>query len=154
MNHLWGPHPSSFPKPGLCQDPICITKATKTAQHYFLEMLVRDQLNVGAHLRKIMTLKESIKRFAFIENFHRNFIEKPLEIEEQLSFEVSPSLLWGFPVGAIVKNLPVDVGDLQDMRFISLGQEDPLEKEMATQSSILAWRTPWTEEPGRLQSMG
>ena len=35
-----------------------------------------------------------------------------------------------------------------------LGQEDPLEKEMATHSSILAWRIPWTEEPGRLQSMG
>ena len=35
----------------------------------------------------------------------------------------------------------------------SLGQEDPLEKEMATHSSILAWRIPWTEEPGRLQSM-
>ena len=36
----------------------------------------------------------------------------------------------------------------------SLGQEDPLEKEMATHSSTLAWRIPWTEEPGRLQSMG
>ena len=36
----------------------------------------------------------------------------------------------------------------------SLDQEDPLEKEMATHSSILAWRIPWTEEPGRLQSMG
>ena len=36
----------------------------------------------------------------------------------------------------------------------SLGQEDPLEKEMATHSSILAWKIPWTEEPGRLQSMG
>ena len=36
----------------------------------------------------------------------------------------------------------------------SLGQEDPLEKGMATKSSIPAWRTPWTEEPGRLQSMG
>ena len=36
----------------------------------------------------------------------------------------------------------------------SLGQEDPLEKEMATHSRILAWRIPWTEEPGRLQSMG
>ena len=35
-----------------------------------------------------------------------------------------------------------------------LGQEDPLEKEMATHSSILTWRIPWTEEPGRLQSMG
>ena len=90
-------------------------------------MLVRDQLNVGAHLRKIMTLtlKESIKRFAFIDNFHRNFVEKPLEMEEQLSFEVSPSLLWGFPVAAIVKNLPVNAGDLQEVRFISLGREDP-----------------------------
>ena len=36
----------------------------------------------------------------------------------------------------------------------TLGQEDPLEKEMVTHSSILAWRIPWTEEPGRLQSMG
>ena len=36
----------------------------------------------------------------------------------------------------------------------SLGREDPLEKEMATHASILAWKIPWTEEPGRLQSMG
>jgi len=36
----------------------------------------------------------------------------------------------------------------------SLGQEDPLEKEMATHSTTLAWKTPWTEKPGRLQSMG
>ena len=40
------------------------------------------------------------------------------------------------------------------MQVGSLGQEDPLEKEMATHSRILAWRIPWTEEPGRLQSMG
>ena len=40
------------------------------------------------------------------------------------------------------------------MRIRSLGQEDPLEKEMATHSSILTWKIPWTEEPGRLQSMG
>ena len=42
----------------------------------------------------------------------------------------------------------------QETRVQSLGQEDPLEKEMATQSSILAWEIPWTEEPGGLQSMG
>ena len=41
-----------------------------------------------------------------------------------------------------------------EMGVRSLGQEDPLEKEMATHSSILAWRIPWTEEPGGLQSMG
>ena len=42
----------------------------------------------------------------------------------------------------------------QEMQVWSLGQEDPLQKEMATYSSILAWETPWIEEPGRLQSMG
>ena len=52
-----------------------------------------------------------------------------------------------------VKNLPANAGDLRD-RVQSLGWEDPLEKGMATHSNILAWRIPWTEEPGRLQSMG
>ena len=49
-----------------------------------------------------------------------------------------------------VKNLPAR----HETRVQSLGWEDPLEKEMATHSSILAWEIPWTEEPGRLQSMG
>ena len=44
--------------------------------------------------------------------------------------------------------------ETQETRVQSLGQEDPLEEEMATHSSILAWRIPWTEEPGGLQSMG
>ena len=48
-----------------------------------------------------------------------------------------------------VKNLPA----VQETRVPSLGWEDPLEKEMAIHSSILAWRIPWTEEPGGLQSM-
>ena len=43
---------------------------------------------------------------------------------------------------------------MQEARVQSLGPEDPLEKETATHSSILAWRIPWTEEPGRLQSTG
>ena len=49
-----------------------------------------------------------------------------------------------------VKNLPA----MQETWVQSLGREDRLEKEMATHSSILAWRIPWTEEPGGLQSMG
>ena len=49
-----------------------------------------------------------------------------------------------------VKNMPA----MQETRVQSLGQEDPLEKGMATHSSILTWRIPWTREPGRLQSMG
>ena len=43
---------------------------------------------------------------------------------------------------------------MQEMQFQSLDWEDPLKKEIATHSSILAWEIPWTEEPGRLQSMG
>ena len=50
----------------------------------------------------------------------------------------------------MVKHLPT----MQETRVQSLGQEDLLEKEMATHSSILAWKIPWTEEPGRMQSMG
>ena len=49
-----------------------------------------------------------------------------------------------------VKNMPA----MQETRVQFLGWEDSLEKEMATHSSILAWEIPWTEEPGRLQSMG
>ena len=56
----------------------------------------------------------------------------------------------GFPGGFMVKNPPANTGDLGSV----LGQEDPLQKRMATQSSILAWRIPWTAESGRLQSMG
>ena len=56
----------------------------------------------------------------------------------------------GFPGGSVVKN-PLAT---QETLVQSLCQEYPLEKEMATHSSTLAWRTPWTEEPGGLQSMG
>ena len=55
-----------------------------------------------------------------------------------------------FLVAQMVKNLPA----MQESRVHSLGQEDPLEKGMATHSSILAWRIPWSEEPCGLQSMG
>ena len=53
-------------------------------------------------------------------------------------------------VAQMKKHLPT----MWEIRVRSLGQEDPLEKEMATHSSTLAWKIPWTEEPGRLQSMG
>ena len=60
----------------------------------------------------------------------------------------------GFPgVANGAKNLPANAGDVE-MQVRSLGWEGTLEKGMATHSSILAWRIPWTEEPGWLQSMG
>ena len=56
----------------------------------------------------------------------------------------------GFPSGSVVKNPPA----MQETQVQSLGREDPLEEGMATHSSILAWRIPWTEESGGLQSIG
>ena len=53
----------------------------------------------------------------------------------------------------MVKNPPTNAGDVRDAGLI-LGEEDPLEEGMATHSSILAWRIPWTAEPGGLQSIG
>ena len=53
----------------------------------------------------------------------------------------------------MVKNLPADAADMKNA-VQSLGWEDPLEEGMATHSSILAWRIPWTENPSGLQSMG
>ena len=57
---------------------------------------------------------------------------------------------WASLVAPTVKSLPA----MQETWVESLGRKDPLEKEMATHSSILAWKIPWTEEPDRLQSMG
>ena len=58
-----------------------------------------------------------------------------------------------FPGGSAVENSPA-IQELQEMRVLFQGQEDLLEKCMATHPSILAWRIPWREEPGRLQSIG
>ena len=68
----------------------------------------------------------------------------------QLLFALCFCFCLGFPGSTEVKRLPA----MQETWVQSLGQEDPLEKEMATHSSILAWRIPWTEELGGLQSMG
>ena len=61
-----------------------------------------------------------------------------------------PMDLWASLVAQRIKRLPAR----RETWVQSLGREDPLENEMATHSSILAWRIPWTEEPGRLQSTG
>ena len=58
--------------------------------------------------------------------------------------------MWAPLVAQMVKRLPAK----QETRIQSLGREDPQEKEMANHSSTLAWKIPWTEEPGRPQSMG
>ena len=58
--------------------------------------------------------------------------------------------IWASLVAQTMKNLPA----MRETQVRPLGQEDPLEKGMATHSNTLAWRIPWTEEPGGLQSMG
>ena len=68
------------------------------------------------------------------------------------SLKIEWGLTWlkGFPCGSDSKASAYNVGD----RVQSVSQEVPLEEEIATHSSILAWKIPWTEEPGRLRSMG
>ena len=68
--------------------------------------------------------------------------------DDNLNFP--PALLWASLVAQTAKNLPA----VQETMVLSLGWEEPLEKEIATHSSILALRIPWTEEPGELRSMG
>ena len=70
--------------------------------------------------------------------------------QQTIVYLTSPYLNRASLVAQMIKYLPA----MQETQVQSLGQEDPLEKGMATQSSILVWRIPWTEEPGRLQSMG
>ena len=74
---------------------------------------------------------------------------------EQEQGDICPVLriAGSFPGSSLVTNLPANAAAAGDTGSIP-GQEDPLEDEMANLSSILAWRIPWTEEPGRLQSLG
>ena len=62
---------------------------------------------------------------------------------------VNSTSIQGFPGGSVVKNLPAS----EETQVQSLGQEDPMEQETTTHSSILPWEIPWTEKPGWLQSM-
>ena len=75
-----------------------------------------------------------------------------VSLENSLAFGARQVLGRGFPM-VMVRNLLASAGDIR-IWVRSLGGEDPLEEGMAIHSSILAWRIPWTEEPGGLQSMG
>ena len=69
---------------------------------------------------------------------------------KSIIFQKNMSNLWGFPGGIAVKNMPANVPDMGSIP----GSGRSLEEEMATHCIILAWRIPWTEDPGGLQSMG
>ena len=71
-----------------------------------------------------------------------------------LGLDLTPSQgAWGFPGDSEVRNLP-DMQELEETQVRFLGQKVPLEEGVAAHSSILAWRIPWTEEPGGPQSLG
>ena len=72
------------------------------------------------------------------------------EGKTKMNNKVSPEIFSDFPVAQMIKNLSA----MQETLIRSLGQKDPQKKGMATHSSILAWRIPWTEEPRRLLSVG
>ena len=70
-------------------------------------------------------------------------------LEQVLASCKAPRTPWASQMVLVVKN-QMPMQETSETRFPSLGQEDPLEEEMTTHSSILAWRIPWAEEPGRL----
>ena len=81
-----------------------------------------------------------------------NFLANPIASASTLN-NTYIILTMGFPSGSVVKTLPA-MQEMQKTHVRSLGQKDPLEEGMASHSDILAWKIPWTEEPGWLQSIG
>ena len=79
----------------------------------------------------------------------KDFEKRDLPLFMDLKKIIQVIYILGFPGDSDIKNLPTR----QEIQVRSLGQEDPLEKGLETHSIILAWRIPWTEEPGGLQSM-
>ena len=104
--------------------------------------------------------KNSVKQLSFNKKFFKNS-GRGQDMGGVCSGKASWGLAWlqshprwGFPGDASDEEPACQLRRHNEARVRSLGQEDPLEEGMATHSSILAWRIPWTEEPGRLQSMG
>ena len=94
-----------------------------------LDVCYSKQLNFGSLLR-----------------YQQDYYNIPILYICLLSFLDKYGHVWASLIAQLAKNLLA----MQETQVQSLGQEDPLEKEMAIHSSILAWKTPWTEEPGRL----
>ena len=88
--------------------------------------------------------------YSWCHNKLAEFFEKPFESTPQEIFNCPYALLWASLVAQRVKRLPT----MHETQVQPLGREDPLEKGMAPHSSTLAWKIPWTEKPGRLQSVG
>ena len=102
-------------------------------------------------LKRLSSSSSSARWCSSYKSIRISFFRQRSKISTRLfNADYSAQHCWAFLVAQMIKNLPA----MRETQVQSLGQEDPLEKGMATHSSILAWRTPWTEEPGRLQYMG
>ena len=115
---------------------------------------VEDSLITGG--REVKAQMVLILQFAipnpnpFVFSSLHKFIICLKDIRMSFGHFFESNVFMGLLVAQLVKNLPA----VQETQVWSLGQEDPLEKEMATHSNLLAWKTPWEEEPGGVPSMG
>ena len=116
-------------------------------------MQVRKQVRTGHGTTDWFQIGKGVRQGCILSpclfNLHAEYIMRNAGLEAQAGIKIA---------GSNINNPGRSGGNKsackRETRVQSLGWEDPLEKEMATHSSILAWRIPWTEEPGRLQSMG
>ena len=123
------------------------SESSAVAAHLFLEIKGLPYLKIEEQYIEICLIDSTKKPFEFWKT--------TLIVVNMGSFKAMAYLVWWDLYGWIglsqmVKRLPT----MREIRVLIPGWEDPLEKEMATHSSILAWKIPWREEPGRLQSMG
>ena len=111
---------------------------------------------------KLLSLYKNNNLVFHVFNIYLNLNNAPRRLYLLVTFRISsfcfhlnPVIFkFGFPGGAVVKNAPASTRDRRCGLDPWVGKIDPLEEEMATHSSILSWRIPWTEEPVGLQSMG
>ena len=108
----------------------------------------REQLYIKNAFMAWQWILQTEESFHFLILMPKQFTLAPRATEERTE-NMCLWLVWASLVAQMVKHLPT----MRETRVRSLGREDLLEKEMATHSSILAWKIPWTEDPGRLQSM-
>ena len=112
--------------------------------------LSEEALQIAVKRREVKSKGEKERYTHLIAEFQRIARrDKKAFLRDQCQ-EIEENNRMGKMVAQRLKCLPAR----RETRVQSLGREDPLEKEMATHSTILAWRIPWTEEPGRLQSTG
>ena len=125
--------------------------------HLLLPPSIFPSIRVNTHLDKKKSQKNSNREEVLSTWSRASTLKTIANIILILHNEMLNDILLrsrrGFPSGSAVKNPPA-MQKMQERQVRSLGQEDPLEECMATHSSILAWRIPWTEEPSRLQSVG